>query len=105
MQRRQDEGDLGEIEIAPRTTQLRGHDDIPTAAAHIGSPDGVDGDGAHMTIRLKPTVIAGHQGDARAPDGQSLARLYSSEPPKPNRLSRLVNRLKIETYKPTVAIT
>ena len=34
-----------------------------------------------------------------------LVMVHSSELPKPNRLSRLVNRLKIETYSPTVAST
>lgn len=34
-----------------------------------------------------------------------LVRTHSSRLPKPNRLSRLVNRLKIETYSPTVAST
>ena len=42
--------------------------------------------------------------------GRALHRIvprevHSSGLPKPIRLSRLVNRLKIETYRPTVAIT
>ena len=33
------------------------------------------------------------------------AAVQSSDPPKPNSASRLVNRLKIDRYRPTVAST
>lgn len=59
-------------------------------------------------VDLDALAIAHHECDVGAGGAfyeVFLVRVHSSEVPKPKRLSRLVNRLKIETDNPTVAST
>jgi hypothetical protein len=84
---------FGEVRDFPLADLL----DLPGTAGEEADLEGVAVADGFLLVRSLGTAWAFH--------GVLLVMAHSSELPKPNRLSRLVNRLKIETYSPTVAST